>query len=288
MQRDLLEELLAPEPAVPVPTSPLTVATAELRDALDELTAPADMTIYNPLRYAWTAHARYLAVAASGPRDVLCVGMNPGPWGAVQTGLPFGSVREATIIQRLLPGYAPAQMLDVKGLEMLPRRPVEGYGCPRHEVSGTRFWREFAPVFQVDGTAGEQIRAMLARAFVLNACPLAFFRQDKAASNVTPDLIPKVDRDRFVGVASPCAVYFRAVVSTLRPRGIVTIGLWTDRAVRRWLGQHSPAPAKLTDIDGIKVARITHPSPRVAHGPDGWAPVAALREGGFLAHVGLE
>ena len=48
--------------------------------------------VYNPLQYARRPHALYLSRFGAEPRDVVFVGMNPGPFGMAQTGVPFGDV----------------------------------------------------------------------------------------------------------------------------------------------------------------------------------------------------
>ena len=45
---------------------------------------------YNPLTYAWDTFEQYLRKYAGGRKRVLFLGMNPGPWGMTQTGVPFG------------------------------------------------------------------------------------------------------------------------------------------------------------------------------------------------------
>ena len=48
--------------------------------------------VYNPLTYARAPHDLYLSRYGQGPKDVVLLGMNPGPWGMAQTGVPFGEV----------------------------------------------------------------------------------------------------------------------------------------------------------------------------------------------------
>lgn len=47
--------------------------------------------VYNPVEYAAELHCAYLEKYLTGPKSVLFIGMNPGPWGMVQTGVmpPF-------------------------------------------------------------------------------------------------------------------------------------------------------------------------------------------------------
>ena len=49
--------------------------------------------VYNPLVYARVPHEAYLERwGTKTPREVLMLGMNPGPFGMAQTGVPFGDV----------------------------------------------------------------------------------------------------------------------------------------------------------------------------------------------------
>src|SRR2546426_6444642 len=75
--------------------------------------------VYNPLEYAWDAHQQYLRRFAASSKRVLFLGMNPGPFGMMQTGVPFGEVA------------AVRDWLHVSGRVESPRhwhpsRPVEG------------------------------------------------------------------------------------------------------------------------------------------------------------------
>ena len=87
--------------------------------------------VYNPLEYALEPCLDYYQRYGQGPRRVLMLGMNPGPWGMAQTGVPFGEVgmvRDWLKIRGTV--HKPA-------LEH-PQRPVLGFDCARSEVSGKR------------------------------------------------------------------------------------------------------------------------------------------------------
>ena len=53
--------------------------------------------IYNPLDYAWAIHEQYLKLAGAGKKKVVFLGMNPGPFGMAQTGVPFGEIPQSVI-----------------------------------------------------------------------------------------------------------------------------------------------------------------------------------------------
>ncbi|MEZ6083638.1 MAG: hypothetical protein R3E58_06750 [Phycisphaerae bacterium] len=49
-------------------------------------------TVYNPLIYACASFDAYVACCDIENVEVILLGMNPGPWGMAQTGVPFGEV----------------------------------------------------------------------------------------------------------------------------------------------------------------------------------------------------
>lgn len=66
---------------------------AELVQALNGLRfGPPVSHVYNPLIYAAGPHRQYLQLYGARPKEVVLVGMNPGPWGMAQTGVPFGEI----------------------------------------------------------------------------------------------------------------------------------------------------------------------------------------------------
>ena len=71
----------------------LLAAARTLDAALRELSFAEPVThVYRPLDYAWKPHAAYLQRYGGGPKRVVFLGMNPGPFGMAQTGVPFGEV----------------------------------------------------------------------------------------------------------------------------------------------------------------------------------------------------
>ncbi len=116
-------------------------ATADLCDELDELKFSEPVAwVYNPLRYAWRVHEKYVRTWGASPRRVLMMGMNPGPWGMAQTGVPFG---EVAVVRDFLGLKGRVARPDPEH----PKRPVQGLECPRSEVSGRRLWGYFAERF---------------------------------------------------------------------------------------------------------------------------------------------
>jgi single-strand selective monofunctional uracil DNA glycosylase len=198
---------------------------------------PVAFTV-NPLVHARVPHERYLALARPGI-DALFLGMNPGPFGMVQTGVPFG---EVDAVRRFLRIDGP-----VTAATSHPKRPIEGFACRRSEVSGRRFWGLMEAAF---GTR----ERFVAKAFVHNWCPLAFM--DDGGANVTPDSLPAKDRGE---LTEACDEALRAVVATLQPRLVIGVGGFATACATRALRDDPPA-----------FATILHPSPASPAANRGW------------------
>ena len=183
----------------------LVEAAAQLRDAVDALPFSAPVThVYNPLDYAWAPHAAYLARYGSGRKRVVLLGMNPGPFGMVQTGVPFGEVE-------MVRGWMGIEAEVSTPRVESPKRPIEGFACTRSEVSGRRLWGLFADRF---GPA----EAFFADHFVANYCPLAFL---DGGRNVTPD---KLSAAETKPLFEACDTHLRRLVEALEPDWVVGVG----------------------------------------------------------------
>ncbi len=222
----------------------LIAASRSLADDADQVAfGPPVSCVYNPLRYAGAAHRRYITAYAKDDVRTVFLGMNPGPFGMVQTGIPFGDVR--TVIDWL--GIA-------DGVEPPPRqhpaRPVLGFACTRREISGSRLWGLFAERF---GTPDR----FFAEHFVLNYCPLAFLGD--TGRNITPD---KLSGPAIRALLAACDHHLRAAITALRPRWVVALGAYAERRARAVL------PARQ------HVTRLLHPSPASPRANAGWADQA--------------
>ena len=198
--------------------------------------------VYNPLDYAWAPHAEYLRRYGEGRKRVVFVGMNPGPFGMAQTGVPFG---EVAAVRDWMGIEAPVGKPAVEN----PKRPVEGFACQRSEVSGRRLWGLFAERF---GTA----EAFFAGHFVANWCPLAFFDHGR---NLTPDKLPAAEIGE---LNAACDAHLAAVVDALEPEWVVGVGGFAE------------ARARLAFGDAVRIGRILHPSPASPAANRGWAEAA--------------
>jgi single-strand selective monofunctional uracil DNA glycosylase len=209
--------------------------------------------VYNPLQYARAPHESYLDRYGGNRKEVLLLGMNPGPFGMAQTGVPFGDVG---MVRDWLGIVGP---VGKPALEH-PRRPVLGFDCGRSEVSGVRLW----------GWARDRFTtptAFFDRFFVANYCPLAFL--EESGRNRTPDKLPPAEQR---ALFAACDEALGATVRLLRPRIVVGIGGFAERRARTLLA-----------ADDVTVGVILHPSPASPLANRGWAEAIE----GQLAALGI-
>jgi single-strand selective monofunctional uracil DNA glycosylase len=195
--------------------------------------------VYNPLVYARPAWAAYVARYGRRPRPALLLGMNPGPHGMVQTGIPFGEVGSARDWLGLSAEIGRPEPEH-------PRRPVTGFACTRREVSGARVWGWIRDRF---GTP----ERFFAVGFVANHCPLAFF--DAAGTNLTPDRLARADREP---ILAACDAALRDTVAVLGSEVVVGVGRFAEARAREAIG------------DRVRVIGIPHPSPANPAANRGW------------------
>ncbi|MEM6457178.1 MAG: uracil-DNA glycosylase family protein [Acidobacteriota bacterium] len=207
--------------------------------------APPVTHVYRPLRYARAPHAAYLQRFGGLGAEALLVGMNPGPWGMAQTGVPFGAVHR---VRDWLGIDAPVEAPS----DMHPKRPVEGFACARREVSGDRLWGWAADVF---GTPERFFRQF----FVHNHCPLLFL--EASGRNRTPDKLPRAERE---SLRDRCDQALREVIEWTNVRWVIGVGQYAETRAR----------AAAEGLDGVRVGRILHPSPASPAANRGWAEQA--------------
>ena len=197
--------------------------------------------VYNPLEYAFAAHEKYLKKYARKSADVMLLGMNPGPFGMAQTGVPFGEV---------------AMVRDWLGIEAEiqrpknehPKRPIEGFACKRSEVSGARLWGWVKDTF---GTPD----AFAKRMFIGNYCPLVFM--EESGKNRTPDKLAAPERAKLYEI---CDRALRFTVECLEPKFVIGVGNFAEDRAR----------ASLEGLN-LTIGRILHPSPASPSANVGWA-----------------
>src|ERR1700745_3934161 len=141
-----------------MPHKKLINAARELSDKIDRLQFAGPIThVYNPLTYAWEAHAEYLTRFGASKKRVIFLGMNPGPFGMVQTGIPFGEIAAVRDWLKISAKVGKPEHYN-------PKRPVIGFDCPNSEVSGRRLWGLFKERFRAP-------EFFFKEHFVANYCP---------------------------------------------------------------------------------------------------------------------
>lgn len=231
-------------------------ATRAVARAMDGLEFSDPVThVYNPLDYARGPHRAYVERFAATPKRVLFLGMNPGPFGMAQTGVPFGEV---------------AAVRDWMGIEEKvrrpqtehPKRPVQGFACARAEVSGARLWGAVAEHWQTP-------ERFFADHYVINYCPLLFM--EESGRNRTPDKLPAAEREP---IYAACDKHLRRLVTLLEPSWLIGVGAFAADRARRVLGEGGP-----------KIETVLHPSPANPRANRGWkqAASAQLKEIGICA-----
>jgi single-strand selective monofunctional uracil DNA glycosylase len=225
----------------------LSAATRRLSREVAALAFAAPVGhVYNPLDYARKPYHAYLRKFGASKKRVVFLGMNPGPFGMAQTGVPFGDV---------------AQVRDWLGIEAHvgrpadehPKRPIQGFDCPRREVSGTRLWGAIAEHFAEPGR-------FFREHFIANYCPLLFVEQ--GGRNRTPDKLPAAEREPLY---QACDRHLRRVVAVLEPEWVVGIGAFAELRAREVLASD------------VRIGRILHPSPANPRAHKDWG-ASARRE----------
>jgi len=210
----------------------LIKAARELSQAVSGLKFfPPVAVVYNPLEYAWESHALYLKTYGNSKKKIIFLGMNPGPWGMAQTGIPFG---EINAVKDWLGIDAPVNKPKIQH----PKRPIEGFQCQRSEISGLRLWGLFKEKF---ATAENFFK----HHFVANYCPLVFM--EESVRNRTPDKLKPKERQILFHI---CDRHLQQVVQILEPQWLIGVGKFTENRALTAL--------KKTNIN---IGSILHPSP---------------------------
>ncbi|MFG0268221.1 MAG: single-stranded DNA-binding protein [Rhodopirellula sp. JB055] len=237
-------------------------AAKELSDQVDQLEFAEPVThVYNPLRYAWGLHEQYVRQIGSDAH-VLFLGMNPGPWGMAQTGVPFGEINAVT------------QWMGLKGevkrpADEHPKRPVDGLNCSRSEVSGRRLWGLISERYPQPADFFQQH-------FVANYCPLVFM--EAGGKNRTPDKLPAEERDKLQAI---CDAHLAKVITAAPWTDLVGVGAFAEnclkRVVKGMAEDQAPSAKKPSNRNGVasqtpmNIHRILHPSPASPAANKDWA-----------------
>ena len=203
--------------------------------------------VYRTLDYTWQAHREYLERYGRGQKRVLFLGMNPGPFGMAQTGVPFG---EVAAVRDWMGIEAPIE----KPVPEHPKRRIEGFECKRSEVSGRRLWGLFSDHY---GKADLFFKDH----FVLNFCPLVWMSESGA--NLTPDKLPAAET---APVEAACLIHLQEVIVLLKSTCLIGVGGFAEERLKR---------AAAGSGSTARIGRILHPSPASPAANRGWAEVAS-------------
>jgi single-strand selective monofunctional uracil DNA glycosylase len=230
-------------------TSDQLIAAADaLSAALAPLTFAAPVThIYDPLQYARAPHVAYLTKFGDSTKRVIFLGMNPGPFGMVQVGVPFGEVAAVRDWMGIVERVDQPPVTN-------PARPIEGFACERSEVSGRRLWG----LFQTRFGAAENF---FKEHFVANYCPLAFFAGGR---NVTPDKLPAHETDPLYAA---CDAHLRSLITVLEPEWVIGVGGFAEARIKE-------ATVGLRTTKPFEIGRVLHPSPASPAANKDWAGAA--------------
>ena len=226
-------------------SSAMLEAAQSLSVAVDALHfSPPTAVVYNPLNYAWAPHRQYLQRHAASKKKVIFLGMNPGPFGMAQCGVPFG---EISLVRDWVGVCQPVSTPQNEH----PKRRIEGFDCTRSEVSGRRLWGAFKERF---GSAENFFKDH----FVANYCPLVFM--EAGGKNRTPDKLPAAEVEPLYEC---CGAHLRKIVEILEPEWLIGVGAFAE----------TRAQVALDGMD-VQVGRILHPSPASPAANRGWSQQA--------------
>ncbi|KAM7422397.1 hypothetical protein PAMA_010444 [Pampus argenteus] len=211
--------------------------------------------IYNPLEYAWDPHRCYVEAYCRDGQSILFLGMNPGPFGMAQTGVPFGEVKSVVNWLKITGQVGHPQ-------DEHPKRRITGLACTQNEVSGARFWGFFRKL------CGEPA-VFFRHCFVHNLCPLIFM--STSGKNLTPPELPAAEREALLKL---CDIALCQVVEALGVSMVIGVGKVAEQRARRALSAAGV---------NVRVEGIMHPSPRNPLANKGWEAVAEAK----LAELGV-
>ncbi|XP_059185618.1 single-strand-selective monofunctional uracil-DNA glycosylase 1 [Centropristis striata] len=232
------------------PSSKFLQVELELNAHLRALTFSEPVRyIYNPLEYAWDTHRCYVEKYCQGGQRILFLGMNPGPFGMAQTGVPFGEIKSVV------------DWLKITGEvgrpdDEHPKRRITGLACTQSEVSGKRFWGFFRKL------CGEPA-LFFQHCFVHNLCPLIFIAA--SGKNLTPPELPAAEREALLKL---CDIALCQAVEALGVSMVIGVGKVAEQRARRALSAAGV---------NVRVEGIMHPSPRNPLANKGWEEVARAK-----------
>ena len=227
----------------------LRKSTIEMVEKLDKLQFSEPVThTYNPLNYARLPHEKYLELYAQGKKKVLFMGMNPGPFGMAQTGVPFGEVEAVEKWMGINEEVGQPNIVH-------PKRPIEGFACSKSEVSGRRLWGLFSRKFP-------DAKDFFKDHYVTNYCPLVWMAD--TGRNITPD---KINKQQIKAVELACDAFLVKLIEEISPDFVIGIGAYAEKKLTNVLKKNSLG-------NDITIGKILHPSPASPLANSGWEEIA--------------
>ncbi len=197
----------------------------------------------NPLDYAWAHHEQYLEQWGGMGAKTLLLGMNPGPWGMAQTGVPFGATGVAVDFLRI-----ESRQLETPP-NAHPKRPIIGMELERQEVSGTRLWNLMQEYYG-------SVERTFANIFVVNHCPLLLLGD--RGQNITPNNIPS---SVIEPVLKACDEHLQQVVEAMGIKRIIGVGKYAEKRARNAFSAGKTGPGVTASGREITITTCWHPSP---------------------------
>lgn len=223
-------------------SSQIIERTKQLSNEVEKLKFTFDGYVYNPLNYAWEAHKQFLQKYVNNTVDIIFLGMNPGPFGMMQTGVPFGEINAVK-------NYLKIDAKVEKPTNEHPGRPVLGMNISRSEISGKRLWGLFETLYP-------NAEDFFKTNSVFNYCPLGFLMNTKTAKNETPDHLEKSER---LALENVCDDYLKDVICVLQPKALIGVGKYAESKF-----------LSVADKDKYLISSIIHPSPGNPQANNGW------------------
>ena len=175
---------------------------------LDELKFfPPCFYVYNPLSYCFESFKIYFEYLNTEEEINLFFGINPGPFGMAQTGIPFGDKETVKNYLKIEP------KIDIDKIpKQHPKKQILGLEVKRVEKSGRIFWgviKEFYP----------EKYDFFKSNFVLNFCPLCFL--DEQGRNITPKVLRKEDQ---IALYKILEIFMLKLFKLIKIKKLIAIG----------------------------------------------------------------
>jgi hypothetical protein len=143
-----------------------------------------------------------------------------------------------------------------------PKRPIQGFSCPRVEVSGDRLWGLMEQRYPDPAD-------FFARHMVINYCPLVFM--EDSGRNRTPDKLPAAEQ---APLTEACDRALARQIEVIRPLLLIGVGKFAEKRLKDVASQNG--------FD-LPVGSILHPSPASPAANRDWAGSATRQ----LADLGV-